>query len=370
MLLLTFPITWVEACFILATGIQIVLYGWWYRKFHRIPPLQLGSNPAPDSSIIICARDAAEMLQKNLPRILNQINHSSEILVVNDNSHDHTEGVLLELQKGRAYFRTVNVVQQSQTKRGKKFALQLGVAAAKHKVLLLTDADCEPNSDQWIRKMTTAIRGEADVVLGFSPYITHPGFLNALIRYETVHTAMQYVSAAFAGRPYMGVGRNMAYHRAVWDKVGGMSSHIHTGGGDDDLLINAASPHIHVQIQWDPDTFVYSEPARSWKDWYLQKLRHVQASWQYRRGDQIFLIVSNGSHVLHYVFGLMCLCTGSYWMGGLGYILRIMIVQGTLKRILQMCKEQTLNKQLLRCDAAMALYFMIMAPAMLLNKQQ
>jgi hypothetical protein len=41
-------------------------------------------------------------------------------------------------------------------------------------------------------------------------------FLNKLIRFETLLTAIQYFSWAKAGLPYMGVGRNLAYKKRVF----------------------------------------------------------------------------------------------------------------------------------------------------------
>ena len=43
--------------------------------------------------------------------------------------------------------------------------------------------------------------------------IKKAGMLNKLIRFETFHTALQYLSYALAGIPYMGVGRNLSYKK-------------------------------------------------------------------------------------------------------------------------------------------------------------
>jgi len=52
------------------------------------------------------------------------------------------------------------------------------------------------------------------IVLGYGAYEKISGsFLNKIIRFETMLTAVQYFSWAKIGCPYMGVGRNLAYKK-------------------------------------------------------------------------------------------------------------------------------------------------------------
>ena len=67
-----------------------------------------------------------------------------------------------------------------------------------------------------------------EVVLGYGAYHKRPGMLNKLIRFETFHTALQYLSFALAGMPYMGVGRNLSYKKKLFLQSKGFSSINHT----------------------------------------------------------------------------------------------------------------------------------------------
>ncbi|NJL75852.1 MAG: hypothetical protein HC892_13345 [Saprospiraceae bacterium] len=155
---------------------------------------------------------------------------------------------------------------------GKKFALSYGIEAAKHNVLLLTDADCKPTSPDWIRLMQEKIVGGVEIGLGYSPYLQEKGFLNTFIRYETLQTAIQYLSFALWGIPYMGVGRNIIYQKSLYYKVGGFKSHEHVASGDDDLFINATAHLNNTTIIIDRRTFVLSEPKRTWKKIFPSKV--------------------------------------------------------------------------------------------------
>src|SRR5690606_12086614 len=99
---------------------------------------------------------------------------------------------------------------------GKKYAITLGIKAAKYDWILLTDADCRPNTNQWINAISSRFVGDKDFVLAYSAYEQRAGFLNLFIRFETLFTAIQYIAYALAGNPYMGVGRNLAYRKAVF----------------------------------------------------------------------------------------------------------------------------------------------------------
>ena len=96
---------------------------------------------------------------------------------------------------------------------GKKFALTLGIKAAKYDYLLLTDADCYPRDKDWISSMAQHFSNKT-IVLGYGAYEKHKGLLNKLVRFDTFQVAMQYFSYALIGKTYMGVGRNLAYKKS------------------------------------------------------------------------------------------------------------------------------------------------------------
>ena len=66
----------------------------------------------------------------------------------------------------------------------------------------------------------TLLNDEKSIVIGYGAYSKiNNSFLNKLIRFETLVTAVQYFSFAKVGIPFMGVGRNLAYHRDEFFKT-------------------------------------------------------------------------------------------------------------------------------------------------------
>src|SRR5690349_11485174 len=153
----------------------------------------------------------------------------------------------------------------------KKYAITLGIKAAKFEWLLFTDADCRPG-DQWVRSMSSQFNNETSFVLGFSPYVKMLGVLNAFIRFETIITAIQYISFTLLGRPYMGVGRNLAYRRSIFLDGKGFNNFLNVTGGDDDLLVNQHATATNTVVHVDENALVYSKPKLTWSTFFNQKI--------------------------------------------------------------------------------------------------
>ncbi len=154
---------------------------------------------------------------------------------------------------------------------------------------MLTDADCVPASEYWIDKMQEGFHNGIEIVLGYGALHKKKGMFNKFVRWETFHTALQYLSYAETGLAYMGVGRNLSYKKSVFFRHKGFSAHNHVPGGDDDLFINKASTKDNTAIVIDPDSFTLSEPPASWKQWIRQKKRHYTTS-KYYKGIHKFLL--------------------------------------------------------------------------------
>ena len=121
-------------------------------------------------SVIVCARDAQEYLIDLVPTLLSQDYPDYEIVIVNDCSQDNTEEYLKDMARNNPKISLVNLTQSLNFFHGKKFPLSMGIKSAKHDLLLLTDADCLPNTNQWIKEMVGTYRKDTEIVVGYGPY--------------------------------------------------------------------------------------------------------------------------------------------------------------------------------------------------------
>lgn len=283
-------------------------------------------------SVIICAWNEEDNLKKNLQSILEQNHPDFEVIVVNDHSRDETDLLLQAWQERFAHLRVINLNRENANMRGKKFAISMGIKGAKHENLVFTDADCTPKSKNWLRMIAGSLSDEKQLVLGFGGFEKKSGLLNKFYRYESVHIAMQYMSYALAGMPYMGVGRNLAYRKELFFKTKGFIKHRHVASGDDDLLVNEVATGKNTIIETRKDAHTVSTPPESWSAWWLQKRRHLSTGSFYRVSSKIFLGIFTLTHLLFYLSVFLVLSIQTmYWLAlcaiGIKWIVHLSIIR-------------------------------------------
>jgi biofilm PGA synthesis N-glycosyltransferase PgaC len=239
-------------------------------------------------SVIIAARNEAENLQKHLPAFLEQDYPNYEVIVVNDCSYDDSADILMAMEARYKHLKVVTIEEQPKYPTGKKFALTLGIKAATHNVLLFSDADCRPASKNWVQGMQRQYIDKTEIVLGYGAYEKQAGILNALIRFDTVLTSMQYFGHALSRRAFMGVGRNLSYLRSLFFFHKGFVAHIKHPSGDDDLFVNAASNPHNVRVCLDMEASTISIPKKSFAALSLQKSRHLSSATFYKGADKFW----------------------------------------------------------------------------------
>lgn len=279
------------------------------KKFDSYKPIsaQLSTIEFP-VSVIICGRNEAQNLKKNLFSVLEQDYPDFEVIVVNDCSSDESEDILREFESKYQNLKVVKIEEHPRYKTAKKFAVTLGIKAATHEILIFTDADCKPDSKQWLSSIAANYDdSQTEIVLAYSPYTKKGGFLNKLIRYETFQTALNYFSFALNGMPYMGVGRNLSYKKSLFFKGKGFAAHMHIPSGDDDLFVNQNATIENVALEIRPESHTWSEPKISWATYWKQKLRHFGAGKEYKRPHKFNLSLQFASAIGFYIFMVVCL---------------------------------------------------------------
>jgi glycosyltransferase involved in cell wall biosynthesis len=277
-------------------------------------------------SVIISARNEAKNLRENLPAILQQDYPYYEVIVVNDCSYDSSEVVLTELQEIYRHLRIVTITEHDRFKTGKKFALTLGIKAAKNEYLLFTDADCKPASVNWITRMAANFAIPAQIIIGYSPYKRTRNILNPFIRFETIKTAINYLSAALNNNAYMGVGRNLAYTKTLFFDTKGFAAHMHVLSGDDDLFVNKNATPYNTVIEMHPETFTHTDAKTSISGWFRQKKRHFGVGKFYKKRHKRMLSLDAISGFLFYILFALCLIFNfEPWLAFGLFIFRLMI---------------------------------------------
>jgi len=362
------PINWGEILlylFIVVTAIQLFYYGWFFSRVAFFNPKSKVQSQQHPVSVIICSRDEDENLARNLPGVLvQQYSSSNEVVVVNDNSLDDSKYILQELKKTFKSLHVVELTQEAVHISGKKYPLSIGIREAKYEVLLLTDADCVPASEHWIQKMQDGYDKDIEIVLGYGAYHKRKGLLNKLIRFETFHTALQYLSYALAGMPYMGVGRNLSYKKDLFLRSKGFSSINHIPSGDDDLFINKVATKNNTAVVIDPDAITRSIPKTTWGSWLRQKSRHYTTAKFYKPKHKILLGLYFATQFIYYP--LLATTAILYdWRFALALFgLRLALQAFVLYKSMNKMGEKDLWPWFIFLDMWMFFYYIIFAPAL------
>jgi len=267
-------------------------------------------------SVIVCAHNEAPNLLANLPSVLSQKYKDGvgkslyEVVVVNDASTDNTEDVLNSLKIKYPHLIIVEVSADTyRTLPGKKFALSYGVAAASNEWLLMTDADCKPAGEHWLGSMVAPLAYGKEIVLGYGAHRTTSGLLNAFIRWETVHTFLQYSTYAMAGTPYMGVGRNLACTRQTMLEAQEAPIWGSLPSGDDDFLVRIMADNSNTAVVSTPRAFTYTDAKNSVDEWVAQKQRHLSTGKYYKAISILLLGFYACSHALMWLAFILLLFT-------------------------------------------------------------
>lgn len=320
--------------FVISFLVQIIYYPIVFlRSARQSPKLKRTRKKLPPISILISARNEEQNLSKNLDSFLGQDYPEYEVIVVNDCSDDNTGKVLEEFSKKNKNLKICTVKKDPKFDHGKKLALTLGIKASIHEIILLSDADCTPASNQWIRYMVRNYRDSTGIVLGVGLYRKKKGLLNLLIRFETAFIAMQYISMARMKLPYMGVGRNLSYRKSLFFENRGFASHLGLESGDDDLFVSEVATTENTVVENHPESFTYSEPESNFPDWIRQKKRHLTTGRFYQHRVKFVFGLEYTSRMLLTVSFIALLFKYPYYLYPLVVYILSLIVKGIIYNI-------------------------------------
>ncbi len=299
--------SWVEILFVFSSFVLIGYYLFFWRRLAIYKSKNNCFSSLPFVTVIICAKNEERNLLKFLPEILGQEYKLFEVIVVNDGSSDESMKVLENLSVKHKHLKVYTFDKEKQSY-GKKEVLEYGISKAKSEYLVLTDADCKPNSKKWLEAMVNGFSDGSELVLGVGQYEKNESKLNKFIQLDTGFIALNYLSFALADFPYMSVGRNVAYKKDLFYKVGGFKSHYDITSGDDDLFINQISKETRVGVVISYDAQTTSVPKDDFKSFFMQKVRHVSAGFKYNQRNRFVLSLFYSLSVFWYLLFPIVLC--------------------------------------------------------------
>lgn len=214
-------------------------------------------------SIIICARNELDALQRNLPAFLEQDYPEFEVILVNDCSEDDSESLLGLMKVQYPKLEVRNIVKDTKFTHGKTMAIGVGIKAAKYEWLLFSDIDCVPINNRWLATMQENFVSTSSVVLGYAGYPK----AGKLVRSNLFFSSLHYLGFALRKRPYMADGKNYAYRRKLFFDAKGFDIRA-TGELQEIIFTGKIANKTNTQVELSHSAIVRSDftlPMLQWK---------------------------------------------------------------------------------------------------------
>jgi len=264
-------------------------------------------------SVVVTAHNNYIDLRSNLPYLLEQDYPEFEIMVVNDNSTDGSDELLQDLSKQYNNLRIVDLKQQLNWFKGRKFPLSLGIKSAQYDLLLLTDITCRPQSKLWLHEMATAYNTGTEIILSYASF--HTGSkLNFWYRFSAFYDGLFYISMALAGIPFKGIGKNLSYKKQLFYRRKGFSSHYKIDVGDDELFINQTAKKSNTRVQISSNSKITHVKAFTISQWFKAEKSLLLIRKYFKTSSRILLSLFHSGTFLFYLSFILLLVFGANWI--------------------------------------------------------
>lgn len=259
-------------------------------------------------SVIVCTRDSLHYLEELLPALFKQNYPDFEVVVVNNCSSDGTQQYLEDIERNEPRVKIVQLHQQLNFFKGKKFPLSMGIKSATHDLLVFTDPDCIPDSDGWLSSVVNSYNEKTQVAIGYCCRKPKNGLSDKLVRYMELVDGVNYMSFALLGRPYAANGKCLSYRKSLFYKAKGFTSRYITAAGDDSLFVNDNARKNNTAVVIDPDNAISAQPISSFGRWFLLKSYRSSVIPHYDFGTKFLLSLYPFTQMLFYASFVALFC--------------------------------------------------------------
>lgn len=273
----------VAVCGILC-AIQLCYVFGIYNRIHRHfkKKNEAAGTELPPLSVIIVTKDSGSALTKNLPAILEQDYPEFEVIVINDKSAGEDENILKLLSDKYNNLYHTFIPETARYVSRKKLGIAMGIRASRYEWLVVTEPYCCPVSRNWLRRLAEQMTPNTDIVLGYSNYLPQKGWFARRITTDSFFHSLRYLGMALAGNPYMGIGRNLAYRKSLYEKHKGFADHLQLQRGEDDLFINAVANKYNTRVASGEDSIVRMPVPPYKRIWFEEKMNAMVTGHYYQ----------------------------------------------------------------------------------------
>ena len=228
----------------------------------------------PPVSILITAHDNLAELERNLPMFLRQQYAADyQVIVVCQSTDGETQDFLKRLAAENPHLYYTYIPESSRYMSRKKLQITLGVKAAKHEWIILTEPNCRPSNDKWLQTMARQCQDPNHLVLG---YVALDEETKSVRRFDSIRKAYYVLRRAQQTYGYRSHMPNVAFRKSDFMKEQGYQGNLEYVRGEYDFLVNKYAHCGDTATELDCDAWLIRE-APSSKSWHNAHL-YLQAS--------------------------------------------------------------------------------------------
>lgn len=224
-------------------------------------------------SIIIAARNEQEHIASCLRALVNQSYPAAhmEIIVVDDNSEDHTAKVVQKFCDQYQFVKLIGLNEKN-GEQGKKQAIQKAIEKAKGELIFTTDADCVMGMD-WLRIIVSYQKKKnAEMIVSPVCFNREKRLFEKMQTLEFMALMASGGGALYFNKAILCNGANLMYTRKAFDAVNGFEKINDYPSGDDVLLMYKINKKFPGKVKFlkNEDVIVYT-PAKQTVHAFMQQ---------------------------------------------------------------------------------------------------
>lgn len=234
-----------------------------------------GANASPSMSVIVYAdKEIGAYLNQSISVIFNQNYHDYEVIIVNADSSAYVDDIITLLSVKYPKLKSTFIPDTICNVSIRKLAAMLGVKAAEKDVVIFTDANCIPISENWLASMARKFSDETGVVIGYATVdaSSDRAFGRRYRAFDKVEDSVDYLLAASSNHAFRGDRMNIAYRKELFFDNKGFSRTMNMKYGDDDIFIRELSELTKVQPELSEDSIVKEIPVDYAASFVVNKL--------------------------------------------------------------------------------------------------
>lgn len=271
-------------------------------------------------SVIITNYNGAEILKKNLPKVIAQTPDALEVLVVDDVSTDDSLAVLESLKKE---FKSLKIIKKEKNE-GFSSTTNLGVSKAKGDLVLLLNSDVVPKNN-FLKSVLPHFQNEKLFAVGLHDIddagVSRGRGVGKFIRGFLMHRPGQIKT----GESMWASCGSGVFNRKIWQEVGGLDTIYNPAYGEDwDLGFRAWKMGYEILFE-EKSAVEHHHEEGSLRKRFSPFLRRAITF----RNQNIFILknITDKKYLLSYLlflpYHLIYKFNLSFWYGFLLFILKI-----------------------------------------------